>query len=117
VINTYLFNLGIDYGEDITGPGAKETVILTPNVPENPVTTQPPTPAPPPPPPPRSYTPLGIPQGSQPAPPAPTTTPTSTSGGITSLAPGQQKASASELFPFDPTLAAIERRGGANRMT
>ena len=117
VINTYLFNLGIDYGEDITGPGAEETVILTPNVPENPVTTQPPTPAPPPPLPPRSYTPLGVPQGSQPAPPAPTVTPTSTSGGITSLAPGQQKASASELFPFDPTLAAIERRGGANRMT
>ncbi len=45
-INAFLFNIGVDYGEGITGEGATQELILEPQLPEQPITETPPPPEP-----------------------------------------------------------------------
>ena len=43
-LNAFLFNIGVDYGDGITGEGAKETLILEPNITDQPILQTPPFP-------------------------------------------------------------------------
>jgi len=102
-INTFLFNIGIDYGDGITGEGARETLILEPNITDQPILQTPP-PAPEPVPEPKPFV----------LPPLPTIPNTSNTS---SPPPPQNQASVGieTLFPNDPTSIAIAKRRGAGQ--
>jgi hypothetical protein len=88
-----LFSLGVDYNEvDMTEPAEPLEVIIEPNLPSTPNVPTTPT--------------IGD-QSSV----APVVSPSPVPSPVPEISPPTtQTASASELFPFDPTLAAIERR-------
>ena len=92
-LNAFLFQLGVDYNEiDATERGDPLKVILEPEVQEQ-----------------SSAAPAM--QNMQTTPPVNTTvTPSPAPVQMTNVSPDATKTTASELFPFDPTLAAIERR-------
>ena len=102
-INTFLFNIGIDYGDGITGEGARETLILEPNITEEPILqTPPPAPEPVPKPKPFVLPPLPrIPNTSNTSPPSPPQ--------------NQASVGIETLFPNDPTSIAIAKRRGAGQ--
>ena len=95
-LNAFLFQLGVDYNEiDATERGDPLKVILEPEVEEQ-----------------SSAAPAM--QNMQTTPPVntavTTVTPSPAPVQMTNVSPDATKTTASELFPFDPTLAAIERR-------
>jgi hypothetical protein len=92
-LNSFLFSLGVDYNEvDMTEPAEPLEVIIEPNLPSTPNVPTTPT--------------IGD-QSSV----APVVSPSPVPSPVPEISPPTtQTASASELFPFDPTLAAIERR-------
>ena len=109
-LNAFLFNIGVDYGDGITGEGAKETLILEPNITDQPILQTPP-PAPDPVPPQKPF-PLAPtpritirPQGSQYSP-----------NDISAATPTQKPQVGIEtLFPNDATSIAIAKRRGAGQ--
>jgi len=96
-MNAYLFNLGISYGDGVTGEGDKRTYEFTPNITTQPVTETPP-PVQPEPEPVRPFQYAPTPK-IQPA-PAPTQT---------------SQVGIETLFPNDPTSIAIAKRRGAGQ--
>jgi len=102
-LNTFLFNIGVDYGDGITGEGARETLILEPNITDQPILqTPPPAPEPVPEPKPFVYPPLPrIPNTSNASPPPPPQ--------------NQASVGIETLFPNDPTSIAIAKRRGAGQ--
>ena len=104
-INAFLFNIGVDYGEGITGEGATQELILEPNITERPITQTPPPPAPVvPDPKPFIYAPTPGITTPTPKPPTPR------------INPGDQASVGIEtLFPNDPTSIAIAKRRTAGQ--
>lgn len=109
-LNTYLFNLGISYGDEVR-PDVDESIFqIQPNLPEKPITVSPPREEKKEkrifdvlePPPIVPYVPLNQTQGSG-TPPTPVNTTVTPSNTQTSVDPAL-------LFPNDPTSIAIARR-------
>jgi len=102
-INAFLFNIGVDYGEGITGEGATQELILEPQMPEQPVTETPPPPAP-------------VVPDPQPFIYAPTPGITTSTSKPPSFPTGNQASVGIEtLFPNDPTSIAIAKRRTAGQ--
>ena len=109
-MNAYLFNLGIDYGEGITGEGATQEFRFDVNVPDEPI-TEPPVPQPKPTLPQKlqkemdpnyfqnMYPPVPTPKPKPPSPPA----------------SNQASVGIETLFPNDPTSIAIAKRRAAGQ--
>ncbi len=103
-LNAFLFNIGVDYGDGITGEGAKETLILEPNITDQPILQTPP-PAPDPVPPPKPF----------PLPPTPTIPNRPAAAPPTAPPLNTAQVGIETLFPNDPTSIAIAKRRGAGQ--
>jgi len=105
-MNAYLFNLGISYGDGVTGEGDKRTYEFTPNVTTQPVTETPP-PVEPEPEPVRPF---------QLAPtPRITIRPQGSSYLPQDVSAATPQVGIETLFPNDPTSIAIAKRRGAGQ--
>ena len=102
-INTYLFNIGVDYGEGVTGEGATQELILEPQIPEQPITETPPPPAP------VMPDPKPFPYAPTPGISLPTPKPSRPPAGSTA------SVGIETLFPNDPTSIAIAKRRTAGQ--
>ena len=105
-INAYLFNLGISYGDGVTGEGGTNEIIFTPNVPTNPI-VEPPKPEP---------KPTIQEQLQKEVDPNYFKAPVPTTPSFPPSAPAQTSQVGIEtLFPNDPTSIAIAKRRGAGQ--